>query len=145
MQGRDDIAGFIAGFAGDDRYIVDYLVEEVLQRQPGHVRSFLLQTSILGRLSGPLADAVTGQEGGKATLESLDRGNLFLVRSMTAATGIGITISSPTSCGRGWRDEQPDRVKELHQRPPSGTSRTASDPRPSATHWLPRTSTERRP
>ena len=44
MQGRDDIAGFIAGFAGDDRYIVDYLVEEVLQRQPDHIRSFLLET-----------------------------------------------------------------------------------------------------
>ena len=50
MQGRDDIAGFIAGFAGDDRYIVDYLVEEVLQRQPDDVRQFLLQTSILYRL-----------------------------------------------------------------------------------------------
>ena len=79
MQGRDDIAGFIAGFAGDDRYIVDYLVEEVLQRQPDNVRSFLLQTSILGRLSGPLCDAVTGQDGGKAMLAALDRGNLFLV------------------------------------------------------------------
>ena len=79
IQGRDDVAGFIAGFAGDDRYIVDYLVEEVLQRQPEHVRSFLLQTSILGPLSGPLCDAVTGQAGGKAMLEALDRGNLFLV------------------------------------------------------------------
>ena len=79
IQGRDDVAGFIAGFAGDDRYIVDYLVEEVLQRQPEHVRSFLLQTSILDRLSGPLTDAVTGQDGGKAMLEGLDRGNLFLV------------------------------------------------------------------
>ena len=79
MQGRDDIAGFIAGFAGDDRYIVDYLVEEVLQRQPATVRTFLLQTSILSRLSGPLCDAVTGQEGGTAMLEGLDRGNLFLV------------------------------------------------------------------
>ncbi len=79
MQGRDDVAGFIAGFAGDDRYIVDYLVEEVLQRQPEHVRHFLLQTSILDRLSGPLCDAVTGQDGGKAMLEALERGNLFLV------------------------------------------------------------------
>ena len=79
MQGRDDIAGFIAGFSGDDRYIVDYLVEEVLQRQPERVRSFLLQTSILDRLSGPLCDAVTGQGGGKAMLEALDRGNLFLI------------------------------------------------------------------
>jgi LuxR family transcriptional regulator, maltose regulon positive regulatory protein len=78
MQGRDDVAAFIAGFAGDDRYIVDYLAEEVLQRQPEQVRSFLLQTSILGRLSGSLCDAVTGQDDGKATLEALERGNLFL-------------------------------------------------------------------
>ena len=48
MRGRDDIAGFIAGFTGDDGYIVDYLVEEVLQRQPDHVCSFLLATSIPG-------------------------------------------------------------------------------------------------
>jgi LuxR family transcriptional regulator, maltose regulon positive regulatory protein len=79
MQGRDDVASFIASFAGDDRYVVDYLAEEVLARQPEHVQTFLLQTSILGRLSGPLCDAVTGQGGGKAMLEALDRGNLFLV------------------------------------------------------------------
>ena len=79
MQGRHDVAGFIAGFSGDDRYIVDYLVEEVLQRQPERVRSFLLQTSVLDRLGGPLCDAVTDQGGGKAMLEALDRGNLFLI------------------------------------------------------------------
>jgi LuxR family maltose regulon positive regulatory protein len=79
MQGRDDVAGFIAGFAGDDRYLVDYLVDEVPGRQPAHVRGFLVQTSILNRLSGPLCDAVTGQDGGKALLESLDRANLLLV------------------------------------------------------------------
>jgi LuxR family transcriptional regulator, maltose regulon positive regulatory protein len=79
MRGRDDVAGFIAGFAGDDRYIVDYLVEEVLQRQSDQVRRFLLQTSILDRLSGPLCDAVTGRDGGKAMLETLDRENLFLI------------------------------------------------------------------
>ena len=79
MQGRDDVAGFIAGFAGDDRYIVDYLAEEVLQRQPGPVRDFLLHTSILDRLNGPLCDTVSGTEGGKGMLEDLDRGNLFLV------------------------------------------------------------------
>ena len=80
LRGRDDAAGFIAGFAGDDRYIVDYLVEEVLQRQPQNVRSFLLITSVLSRLSGSLCDAVTDQDGGKAMLEALDRGNLFLVQ-----------------------------------------------------------------
>ena len=79
IQGRDDVAEFITGFAGDDRYIVDYLAEEVLQRQPQHVRDFLLQTCILDRLSGPLCDAVTGRPGGKAMLDALDRSNLFLV------------------------------------------------------------------
>jgi LuxR family transcriptional regulator, maltose regulon positive regulatory protein len=79
LQGRDDAAGFISGFAGDDRYIVDYLVEEVLHRQPADVRGFLLETSILDRLSGPLCDAVTGHAGGTAMLEALERANLFLV------------------------------------------------------------------
>ncbi len=116
MQGRDDVAGFIAGFAGDDRYVVDYLAEEVLQRQPDRVQAFLLQTSILGRLSGPLCDAVTGQGGGRAVLEALDRGNLFLV---------------PLDDRRRWYryhhlfadvlqarllDGRPDQVPELHRR-----------------------------
>ncbi len=79
MQGREDLTAFIAGFAGDNRYIVDFLAEEVLQRQPEHVQQFLLQTSILDRLSGRLCDAVTGQDGGQAKLAALERGNLFLV------------------------------------------------------------------
>ena len=79
MQGREDVPGFIRAFAGDDRYIADFLVEEVLQRQPDQVRSFLLHTSILDRLSGPLCEAVTGQEDGKEMLEALERGNLFVV------------------------------------------------------------------
>jgi len=79
IQGRDDIAAFIAGFDGDDRYIVDYSTEKVLQRQPENVQHFLLQTSILDRLSGPLCDAVTGQDGGEAKLAALERANLFLV------------------------------------------------------------------
>lgn len=79
MQGREDPGTFLAGFAGDDRYVVDYLVEEVLQRQPGDVRDFLLSTAVLSRLSGPLCDAVVGREGSAAVLEELDRANLFLV------------------------------------------------------------------
>jgi LuxR family maltose regulon positive regulatory protein len=79
MQGRDDVSAFIAGFAGDDRYVVDYLGEEVLDRQPADVREFLLRTSILDRLTGPLCDAVTGRDGGKATLVALERANLFVV------------------------------------------------------------------
>jgi LuxR family maltose regulon positive regulatory protein len=79
MQGRDDVRTFIAGFAGDDRFIVDYLVGEVLQRQPESVRRFLVETSVLDRLQGSLCDAVTGTTGGKAALEALDRENLFVI------------------------------------------------------------------
>jgi LuxR family transcriptional regulator, maltose regulon positive regulatory protein len=79
LQDRTDATEFIATFAGDDRYIVDYLVEEVLRRQPAATRDFLLKTSILSRFTGPLANAVTAGEGGLATIEALDRGNLFLV------------------------------------------------------------------
>src|SRR6266705_452055 len=79
LQGHQDVPGFIRTFAGDHRYIVDYLVEEVLQHQPEPVRSFLLQTSILDRLNGPLCNAVTGQEEGNARLEALERGNFFVV------------------------------------------------------------------
>ena len=79
MRGRQDVSAFIQEFTGDNRYIVDYLIEEVLERQPEAVRGFLLQTSILDRLNGPLCEAVTGQAGGNARLEVLQRGNFFLI------------------------------------------------------------------
>lgn len=101
MRGPEDVSEFIRAFAGDNRYIVDYLVEEVLQHQPQHVRSFLLQTSILDRLSGPLCNVVVGRTeiadwgaesnaqaadnspissaGSQKILEYLERANLFVV------------------------------------------------------------------
>lgn len=79
IQGREDVPGFIRSFAGDHRYIVDYLVEEVLTHQPEAVRNFLIQTAILDRLNGSLCDAVTGQEGSRQRLEALQRGNFFVV------------------------------------------------------------------
>lgn len=79
LRGREDVAGFIAGFAGDDRYVVDYLVEEVLGCQADAIRTFLLDTSILERLSGSLCDAVTRGSGSKSVLESLERSNLFVI------------------------------------------------------------------
>ena len=115
MQGRDDVAGFIESFTGDDRFVVDYLIEEVLDRQPPDVRQFLLRTAVLNRLSGSLCDAVTGGTSGRATLERLDRANLFLV---------------PLDDRRHWYryhhlfadvlrarllDEQPALVPELHR------------------------------
>ena len=79
LQGREDIPNFVAAFSGDDRYIVDYLLEEVLQRQPERVRHFLLQTAILERLSGALCDAVTDQTDSQGMLATLERGNLFII------------------------------------------------------------------
>ena len=79
MRGNDDVSDFIAGFTGSHRFVIDYLVEEVLQRQPPDVRDFLLDTAILERLSGPLCDAVSQRTGGSAMLEMLERANLFVV------------------------------------------------------------------
>jgi LuxR family maltose regulon positive regulatory protein len=74
--GRDDL---VSTFAGDDRHVGDYLVEEVLQRQPRALRRFMLRTSILESLSGPLCDAVTGGTDGQRILTELEQANLFLV------------------------------------------------------------------
>jgi LuxR family maltose regulon positive regulatory protein len=78
LQGGGDFAGFIQAFTGSHRFVLDYLVEEVLQRQPAGVRSFLLQTSLLEQLTAPLCDAVCGRQDGRQMLEALERGNLFI-------------------------------------------------------------------
>ncbi len=80
MQDRSDVAGFIAAFTGSHHFIVDYLTAEALRRQPAELQTFLLQTSILDRLCGPLCDAVTQQAGGQATLEQLEQTNVFTTR-----------------------------------------------------------------
>lgn len=116
MQDRDDAAGFIAGFAGDDRYIVDYLVEEVLQRQADEVRTFLLQTAVLSRLNGPLCDVVVGRDGGTAMLERLDRANLFLVPLDDRLHWYRYHHLFADVLHARLLAEQPDRVAELHRR-----------------------------
>ena len=95
---------------------MDYLVEEVLQRQPERVRGFLLQTSILDRLSGPLCDAVTDGEGGQGLLEALERGNLFVVplddkRQWYRYHHLFADVLHAHSMA-----EQPDRVPTQHRR-----------------------------
>src|SRR5512133_2126565 len=78
LRGQSDVAGFVAMFSGSHRYILDFLSEEVLDRQPEQVRTFLLETSVLERLSGPLCDAVSGRTDGQDMLERVERANLFL-------------------------------------------------------------------
>ncbi|NJL56613.1 helix-turn-helix transcriptional regulator [bacterium] len=79
LQGRTDTQQFIEVFTGSHRFIVDYLLEEVLRQQPPLMRDFLLQTSILEQLNGALCDAVTGRDDSQKTLETLERSNLFLI------------------------------------------------------------------
>jgi LuxR family transcriptional regulator, maltose regulon positive regulatory protein len=79
LRGYADVNAFVEGFSGSHRYVLDYLAEEVLDRQPEPLREFLLETSILERLSGPLCDAVCGRTDSQELLEQVERANLFLV------------------------------------------------------------------
>ncbi|GAB5426438.1 MAG: LuxR C-terminal-related transcriptional regulator [Crocinitomicaceae bacterium] len=116
MQGQSDIVDFIRDFTGSHRFVLDYLVEEVLQRQPEHLSSFLLQTSILDKMSGSLCDSITERKDSTTMLDVLDRGNLFVI---------------PLDKNRQWYryhhlfaevlylllvEEQPDHVVALHHR-----------------------------
>ena len=115
LRGQTDVARFVAAFSGSHRFVLDYLAGEVLDRQPEEVRTFLLQTSVLERLSGELCDAVTGRTGGQVMLEQVERAGLFLV---------------PLDEVRGWwryhhlfadllrarlQQQHPDQVAELHR------------------------------
>ncbi|MFC1926424.1 LuxR C-terminal-related transcriptional regulator [Chloroflexota bacterium] len=79
MQGRKDISSFISTFSGSSRYIMDYLVGEVLRRQEASTQSFLMETAILDRFTASLCDAVTGSDDSRGKLAQLEATNLFLV------------------------------------------------------------------
>ncbi|CCH76473.1 Transcriptional regulator, LuxR family protein [Nostocoides japonicum T1-X7] len=115
LRGHEDVQSFVAAFTGSHRYILDYLTEEVLERQSERVRSFLLETALLERVSGPLCDAVTGRTDSQALLERLERSGLFLM---------------PLDEVRGWwryhhlfaevlrtrlMHRRPDRALEIHR------------------------------
>jgi len=122
LRDRDDQSAFIAGFAGDDRFVVDYLADEVLSRQPDDVRRFLLDTSILARLTGPLCDAVSSPDdasaarSGKAMLETLDRANLFLVPLDDRRTWYRYHHLFGDVLQSHLLEERPGDVPELHRR-----------------------------
>jgi LuxR family maltose regulon positive regulatory protein len=116
LRGHADPAGFVAAFSGSHRFVLDYLADEVLDGQSAQVRAFLLETSVLERLSGDLCDAVTGRDGSQAMLEDIERAGLFLV---------------PLDEVRGWwryhqlfadllrarlqAEQRPERVQALHR------------------------------
>lgn len=116
LQGRDDVERFIENFTGDDRFVVDYLVEEVLDRQHEAIRSFLLQTSVLDRLTGGLCDAVTLATDGRATLERLDRSNMFLVALDDRRHWYRYHHLFADVLRARLTDDQPGLIDELHRR-----------------------------
>lgn len=135
LKGKTDLPGAIAAFSGSNRYVLDYLAEEALDRQPPETRNFLLETSILKRLCGPLCDAVTGQSDGRSMLAGLESANLFI---------------SPMDDERNWyryhplfasllrtvlSREGPEAVTRLHLR--AGSWYEASDsPEEAVDHFL---------
>ena len=116
MQGRADTASFIEAFTGSHRFVLDYLVEEVLQRQPESARSFLLQTAILDRLSGPLCNAVTEREDSGRMLDALERSNLFVVSLDDKRHWYRYHHLFADVLQARLREEQPKQVAELHRR-----------------------------
>jgi LuxR family maltose regulon positive regulatory protein len=116
MQGRGDVAAFIEAFSGSHSFILDYLMEEVLGRQPPAVQDFLLQTSILERMTGPLCDAITGQDGGQATLARLDQANLFLVSLDDERRWYRYHHLFADLLRSRLQQTRPDRVPVLHRR-----------------------------
>ena len=116
LQGREDASGFIARFTGDDRYIVDYLIEEVLRHQTDTVRRFLLQSAVLDRLTGPLCDAVTGGDDGSEMLIALERANLFIVALDDRREWYRYHHLFADVLRARMLSEQPDEVALLHLR-----------------------------
>ncbi|KQY44555.1 LuxR C-terminal-related transcriptional regulator [Cellulomonas sp. Root137] len=116
LRGRDDVRGFIDQFTGTDRYLVDYLVEEVLAHQPAAVRDFLLRTAVLDRLTGALCDAVVGGDDGTRLLMTLERENLFLVALDDRREWFRYHHLFADVLRVRMLAEQPDLVPELHRR-----------------------------
>ena len=79
MQGREDISGFIQDLKGDNRYIMDYLMEEVLKIQADEIKEFLLQTSMMEQMSAPLCNAVLNRNDSQLILETLEKNNMFVI------------------------------------------------------------------
>ena len=93
LQGRSDVTGFVEEFSGSHRFVLDYLTEEVLGRLPDELRMFLLETSVLERLSGPLCDAV-GFSDSQRLLESVERASLFLIPTTRQEEGFRVHFTS---------------------------------------------------
>ncbi len=111
MQASD----FINSFAGSHRYVLDYLIEEVLEQQPETVQMFLLETAVLNRLTGPLCDALTGQKNGQETLQTLDHANLFVIPLDSERRWYRYHHLFAELLRQQLQQSQPEEVSRLHQ------------------------------
>jgi LuxR family transcriptional regulator, maltose regulon positive regulatory protein len=114
LRGQADAAGFVAAFSGSHRFVLDYLTDEVLERQGGQVREFLLETSVLDRLSGELCDAVTGRADSQAMLQDIERAGLFLVPLDEVRSWWRYHHLFADLLRARLQRDQPGRVRELH-------------------------------
>lgn len=116
LQGREDVAEFVRSFAGSHRHIVDYLAAEVIQLQPADIQAFLMQTSILHRLTGSLCDAVTGRTDSQRMLERLEAANLFTMPLDQAQRWYRYHPLFVDVLRHRLRQTQPERIPELRRR-----------------------------
>ena len=116
MQGRDDLSEFIQLFSGSHRHILGYLADEVLNRQPRQVLDFLLHTSILDQLCGPLCDAVTEGMDSQAVLESLEHSNMFILPMDEEGKWFRYHHLFAEVLQARLKGSQPERLPELHRR-----------------------------
>lgn len=116
LRGRDDALAFLRAFRGNHHFFVDYVLEEILAQQPPAAQRFLLQTSILERLTGPLCDAVTRQTGGQAALAAFVRGNLFVSALDDTATWYRYHPLFAESLRSHLLKQEPELLPELYRR-----------------------------
>jgi len=114
IRGQSDVDRFVAAFTGSHRFVLDYLTEEVLEHQPEQLRAFLLETSVLQRLSGPLCDAVTARTGSQALLEQVERAGLFLL-PLDEVRGWWRYHQLFADLLRARLEQQSDRAPQLHR------------------------------
>jgi LuxR family maltose regulon positive regulatory protein len=116
MRDRTDIPDFIAAFTGSNRFVVDYLAQEVLGRQPEVLRTFLLKTSVLDRMCGPLCDVVISGDNAQGILEHLEHDNLFVIPLDEERRWYRYHHLFTDVLRQHLRQTQADHVPELHRR-----------------------------
>ncbi len=116
MQGHENVAGFISAFAGSHGFVLDYLAEEVLQRQTPEILTFLLQTSLLDHMNAALTDAVTGRDDSVQILAQLEKANLFLVSLDDARQWYRYHHLFDDLLQSRLQESHPEQVAELHRK-----------------------------